>query len=764
MRTLLIAFVLLSMQLNIFALKSDTLDILEYQISLNITDFENEELRGNTELIFVSKINNLDYFKLDLLKFHIDSILFENENNTTYSYNNDSTEISITPASSLNDSDTFSVNIFYHGITQKDPSGWGGFYFENNLAYNLGVGFSDNPHSVGRYWFPCIDDFIDKAIYTYKITTKQNHIAVCGGTLIQQEETDTTNVFTWENNQPISAYLASVAVSDYVAVRDTFTSITNREIPIAIYVNQEDSSKAVASFVNIKQVAEAFEYYAGPYVFDRIGYSGTILGAMEHAENIAYPISCIDGTLNYEWLFAHELFHHWFGDNITCSLAEDMWINEGWAVYSESLYREYIYGRESFFAEREKVHFDVLTKAHVDDGGYYAVSGIPHEITYGTTVYDKGSDVVHSLRNYLGDELFFSSVKALLEEYQFKSVSSEEMRDFFTGYTGVNLEDFFNAFVFSPGWIHYQNAGVTINEVSGEYDITIDVKQNLKESETYMYKNKIPFAFVDEDLNRIDTSLFLADKEGAVSVTLPFAPALVLINPEGQIADATTKRITTINSSGLHAFPAEYCKFLVYDITDSVYTSVVHNFVGAPDTIKHISGLVKADNRYWTINTINKGDVNAKIKFDILPYGLDEEFMPEVLDSLVMIHRETPTAPWQIISATITSSSALTDSLFSGDFALAKWDMEAYKELLSVSDIKKETNKIKIHPNPSNYSFTISIPKDCKNVYFLNAYGEVIESIVPITNTVKWSPKQSGTYFIKIETSEEVYSSKLIKL
>ena len=127
---------------------------------------------------------------------------------------------------------------------------------------------------------------------------------------------------------------------------------------------------------------------------------------MEHATNITYPNSSINGSLSDEWLYAHELSHMWFGDKVTCASADDMWLNEGWAVFCESVFREGLYGKESYKTTMRSKLKDVLQFTHIKDGGYRALYGIPPEYTYGSTVYDKGGQVAHTLRGYLGDSLF----------------------------------------------------------------------------------------------------------------------------------------------------------------------------------------------------------------------------------------------------------------------------------------------------------------------------------------------------------------------
>ena len=113
---------------------------------------------------------------------------------------------------------------------------------------------------------------------------------------------------------------------------------------------------------------------------------------MEHATNIAYPRYAIaNGDKTSETLFAHELAHHWWGNTITCKTQEDMWLNEGWASYSERLFLEAVYGKKAYEDDIEANHHSVLQFAHVLDEAVLPVSGIGHANTYGRHVYDKGA-------------------------------------------------------------------------------------------------------------------------------------------------------------------------------------------------------------------------------------------------------------------------------------------------------------------------------------------------------------------------------------
>ena len=155
-------------------LRSDTFDILKYTINLEIGNSITKLIKGNTAVRFAPKLNNRTFIRLDLLKLTIDSVK-ESLTTLTYTYNDTILKINFTAAK--NTIDTSTITVYYKGIPQGDPAGWGGFYFDNHggnqYAYNLGVGFGAKPHNYGRVWFPCFDNFVERSKYEFNITSHQ---------------------------------------------------------------------------------------------------------------------------------------------------------------------------------------------------------------------------------------------------------------------------------------------------------------------------------------------------------------------------------------------------------------------------------------------------------------------------------------------------------------------------------------------------------------------------------------------------------------
>ena len=199
---------------------------------------------------------------------------------------------------------------------------------------------------------------------------------------------------------------------------------------------------------------------------------------------------------------AHEFAHHWWGDLVTCETAEDMWINEGMAVYSEHLFLEKTYDYATSLAEIKKNHKEVVHRVHLNEGGFRAISGIPHEYTYGDHVYKKGASVAHNMRAYLGDDLFFLGLKSITNNYKFKNINSAQFRDELTSSTGINMTNFFNDWVFSPGFSHFDIDSINVIPNGPSFDIAINVQQKLRGATNFHLGTPLEITFYDNDWNK----------------------------------------------------------------------------------------------------------------------------------------------------------------------------------------------------------------------------------------------------------------------
>ena len=128
----------------------DSIHATNYTINLSIIDFSNKIIEGNTQIKIVSKVNNLNTVRLDLMSFSIDSTLVNNEN-SSFTHNGNTLLIEVP---TLQNGDSATITVFYRGTPSYDDN-FGGFYYSGEYAYNVGVALHDQPHNYGRCWFPC---------------------------------------------------------------------------------------------------------------------------------------------------------------------------------------------------------------------------------------------------------------------------------------------------------------------------------------------------------------------------------------------------------------------------------------------------------------------------------------------------------------------------------------------------------------------------------------------------------------------------------
>lgn len=706
-----------------YSLHSDTIDVIHYEINLKF-DYSIYNIIGYTDLQIKPVVNGLNVVPLDLLALTIDSIT-EGNNLLTYSYND--TLLVVNLLNSYNTSDTFNIKVYYHGKPKTDPSGFGGFYFNTVGAYNIGVAFQDNPHCYGRVWYPCIDDFIDRATYDFIITVTTGQTAVCGGLLISSTNNgDNTTTFHWKMQTEIPTYLSSVAATTYSLITDTFNSISGN-IPIDIYVRPVDSLKTINSFINLKNTLTAYEECFGPYKWERVGYVGVPFngGAMEHATNIAYPNFALTGTLTYETLFAHELSHHWFGDLITCSTPEDMWINEGWASYCEPIFKENVYSKEQAKSYIRATHEKNLRYLHIEDNGFRAVYGIPHDYTYSSTVYEKGSGVVHSLRGYLGDSLFFSSVTSLLNAYSYKSISSFEMRDYLSTVSGINLNSFYDGWVFSPGFLHFAIDSFKVSPYGNEYEVIVYVKQRNRGTSFLANDNRIEITFMNDGWEKETEILEFSGEIGVDTFYIPINPVVVILDLEEKICDATTDNYKTLKTTGLQTFDKNYFIADVINVVDSAFLRVEYNWV-EPDNFKtYHKGIFLSKEHYWRIDGIIPENFYIKGKFfynkttNSSNGYLDINLMTNIPDSVILLYRQSPAYDWSetpfIKSGNAYYGYIISDTLKIGEYTFGIRDfdrLQGYIQNNSCNSVGKLTAKIEGGTPPYSYVWSNSATTD----------------------------------------------------
>lgn len=640
------------------SLRSDTVDVLNYSVYLDFTEATSNILKGNCQVKFEAKMD-LTSISLDLLQLNVDSILFQG-NSIPFSYND--TLIVANLGTTINTGAVDSLTVYYNGTPQMDPSGWGGFYMSLQYFYNLGVGFESDPHNFGRAWHPCFDNFVERATYNFQILTNNTNTAYCNGTRTNVQVAGTDSLLTtWVMNTEIPSYLASVAVSNYTHVADSYFSTSQGiSIPIWLAAQQGDTTNVKNSFLNLNAALSIYENRYGPYVWERIGYVMVPFssGAMEHATNIAYPLITANGTLAYETLMAHELSHHWWGDWVTCETAEEMWINEGMAVYSEHLFLEQVYDYATYIAAVRDNHYEVLHSAHINDGGYYALNAVPIAYTYGDHSYKKGAQVVHSLRGYLGDADFFAGLQAVQTNLGGGDASSEQFRDAMNTISGVNVDDFFNDWIFQSGFAQFDIISMNAVQNGSNYDVELIIDQKIKAAATFYNNVPMQVTFMDANWNAFSADLNLGGDFQAVTVTVPFNPVFAALNMDEKINHAVTARDLTITNIGVNIVSYSNLRLNVTSMTDSAFVRVEQHWVYADGPLP--ANTILSKDRYWNVSGVDLDNITGgKLKFDFNAQNTAAGNFDNSLavnaggqnfheDSLVLMYRPNAESAWQV--------------------------------------------------------------------------------------------------------------------
>ncbi|MCB9225101.1 MAG: M1 family aminopeptidase [Crocinitomicaceae bacterium] len=770
-------------QSGIESLRSDTIDVQHYDVYLDFTQAGSGTLKGNCEVKFTT-LMDVNSISLDLLQLTIDSIVYHN---AQISYNYNDTLIIALFGSTITSGNTDSLTVYYHGSPQTDPSGWGGYYAQSGYYYNLGVGFESIPHNYGRVWHPCFDNFVERATYDFTVLTSNNETAYCNGTRTNVQTAGTDSLLTnWSLSIAIPSYLASVAVSNYTHVVQTYYStLQSINIPIWLAAQETDTTNMKNSFINLNGALSAFETAYGPYVWERIGYVLVPFnaGAMEHATNIAYPLATVNGNTAFETLMAHELSHHWWGDWVTCETAEEMWINEGMAVYSEHLFLESVYDQATYMDAMRTNHKDVLHRAHIDDSGFYALNAVPLSYTYGEHSYRKGADVMHTLRNYVGDANFFLGLQTIQTNFGGGNISSTEFRDEFNSLTGVDVTDFFNDWILNPGFSQFSVESFSSTANGSDFDVQVIVDQKLKGASSYHSNVPLTLTFMDASYTIHEEAISVSGSTQTFNFTIPIDPVFAALNMDEKINDAVTASATMINSTGVTTMSYANATLNTTQITDSCFIRIEHNWV-SPSYNGGPANVVASQDRYWNVHGVDLQNMEGKLTFvyngqnnasgdldnSILKTWGSETFRE---DSIVLLYRPNETAAWEIhpdFYTTMGSPFDKTGNITTQLFMAGQYTF-GYKTNSSGLAENADDKTYSIYPNPTDDSMFIDLSNWQGQQYLVDIYeisGKYIRQHKLSGNTVNKvsiGDLNSGLYLVILSDSngQRIGSKRIVK-
>jgi len=770
-------------------LRSDTIAVDQYTMHLDFTDFTPKILYANVVVGIKAKMNNVSTIRLDLLELTVDSVQVNAQSNS-FRYNDSTLTIPFTP---LNTGDSATLQIWYHGHPHQQLGDFGGFFWDQYYAFNIGVSFYNNPPNYGRVWFPCFDNFQSRSYFEYYVTTQRTQKAFCNGLLLDSSSTPSTNTWHWKLEGDIPSYLASVSISDYLTQFDTVQSITGAILPIQLGVRSVDTTAFNVTFRHLHNAFHIHEGHWGYYRWDRVGFCivDFTRGAMEHTTNISFMDEFLYFYPNGEEFMAHELSHHWFGDLVTCNSASEMWLNEGWATYNQKLFLQSMYGDSTYDEQIRLNHQMVLDQAAVNDGSYLPVSGVPFAATYGTTVYYKGADMIHTLRYYMGDSLFFHCLQGYLTDFSYQTVTTADMSSYLSQCSGINLSDYFNDWISQPGFPHFSIERTQVNPSGNGYNVQLVIRQRLCHALQYYTNVPVMVSYFDINGNRTDEVVNVNGPcTSHTSQTMATEPVYVALDFDQKLQDAITDEWRTVTDTGALNFGTAEMTMEVDSATGTNLIRVEHNWVRPEPMANKIPGLHLHNTRYWTVDgIIHPGfTATATISYDKNDPTLDKTFITNSEDSLVMMYRANADSEWVMVdsfsvdtgvSSTDGSGSITIYNVQRGQYTMAIWnssvpdsttpDAPCIYSTLGITDVSKDNYGFTLFPNPASKGVTVGFnPNKFEKLEWATVLGVKIQEqrITPDQTSVELSLDKlaPGYYFITLTATDGTRSTKqLIK-
>lgn len=740
----------------------ENIDVMHYEIHLNEINMADRTLDA-TAVISLKTLTSVDEMKLELKSLNVTSVTSDEAIVNNYSQNGDILSISFENTVPANMEISLTIN--YGGTTFNES--WGGIHWSNDYVYNLGVGFDSQPHNLGKTWFPCVDNFTDKASYDLYLTIPSDMVSSCGGLLEDsQDNGDGTKTDHWHMSQEIATYLISFAIGDFILWEDTYEGI-ERNIPINVYAKPNQIDKVEATFANAKFFASFFENTFGPFPFNRISYVSTSLGCMEHVDNIALASSIITGTSNMDsdYFISHEMAHAWFGNKVTCASAADMWLNEGFATFCNYYYFTELYGDDLYYETMDGVIDEIILSCHTKEG-WLPLNELPLDLTYGTMAYDKGAVVAHTLMNYLGREAFSKAMKYYLNKFDSKSASSQDLCEALSEDTDLDMNNFFEAWVYTPGSPVYYVQHFTTTANGDKFDVNINMVQDHRGAEYIGDGVRYELTFVDSNWNMHSEMVSWDGQSANITTTLDFEPVAIFCDINNKFADACHDETFIIKQSGDNNLSEIKFKVITEEIGDSTLLRVEHRWVGPISVGEIPEGLTISDSRYWTIYRLDKGESIIKGEFQYQDNeNYDANLFENENDSIVLLYRPNGASQWQSIDYILQSSSSFgrmtVEQLMSGDYVLGVWD----EEYIGMNEINKDS-RFNIFPNPTKNEINIELQNDIKGkVVITNQLGQIVKELKInynklIVDVEELSP---GIYYLNIfNKRENILTEKII--
>ena len=314
--------------------------------------------------------------------------------------------------------------------------------------------FSDNWPDKARHWLPLVDHIADKATMEMDVVAPSHYQVISNGARV--EETDLPNDLrrtVWREGVPIAPWLYVLGVARFAIQH----SGDYHGVPLETWVFAQERDAGFYDFaVPAKDALAYYSEWIGPYSYEKLAnvQSNSVSGGMEAASAIFYSAGSVSGTRSLRWrnVIIHEIAHQWFGNAVTESDWNDVWLSEGFATYFTLLFIEHAYGREEFVAGLRESR---ITVANFDakTPNYRVVHEKLEDMSQVTSsmTYQKGSWILHMLRASMGDDRFWAGIRDYYARFRDANASTDDFRRAMERAAERDLSPFFHQWLYRGG-------------------------------------------------------------------------------------------------------------------------------------------------------------------------------------------------------------------------------------------------------------------------------------------------------------------------
>ena len=589
----------------------DNYDVKFYKIEVDVTN-TSKTINSGIGTMYAQVVNNpLNTILLELINsLTVDSVLV-NGVNKTFTHANDEITINLSPSIALGD--FFTTKVHYHGTSSGSGIGNG-----NSFSWGAQITWTLSESYHAKDWFPCKQVLSDKADSVQVFITCPNTLKAGSNGLLTNIVPIAGNKlrYEWKSNYPINYYLPSFSVSDYqeyniyahpAGIPDSIL------IQNYLYSNSGYLPYFKAEIDNTPLFIELLSEKYGMYPFKNEKYGHCVApigGGMEHQTMTTLS------SFNFE-LIIHELGHQWFGDNVTCSNWQDIWINEGFATYTYYIGLQNLQTQANADQEMLSEHNDIKNTP----GGsvYVPLSQIFDEnriFDYRLT-YEKGAAIIHSMRFILNnDSLFYSVLQNFQQTYKDSVATGDDFKNMISSMSGIDFTDYFAQWYYGEGYPTYN---IVWQQQSDTVSFTVN-QQTSMPSITPFFKLPVEIKFF---WSGGDTTLRFAQayNQQQFSAYIPHLINNLQVDPNNWVVDGIANITTGISVNSIlqsvivKPNPAKDFIVLNVNFNTSENDFIIYDISGKNvKTFKMNADVLKIDisdleNGMYFINCINNNNI-----------------------------------------------------------------------------------------------------------------------------------------------------------